>query len=218
MCCNVETCCCCVDHKGGVKAIGLIFSLLILISLIASIVMLENRKAAINECADQAKASNGGVFCFDGTAIVEQSEAIAVQAWWADYYGYIMAANVVIQVIALLPNLGLVMAVVNGNRCLMLPWLILYMIYIVLWGIGLIPLIYLVVVVSAVAAAFGGLPQWQLILYTIGKFTMIKALHLMIREKLTSQQSLSRIHCDVRCADLLLGGGAKPLQENEPRS
>ena len=52
MCCDVDTCCCCIDHRSGVKALGAISAIICIIGLIAGIVMMENERKIINECAE----------------------------------------------------------------------------------------------------------------------------------------------------------------------
>ena len=55
MCCKLDTCCFCIDLKGGVKALGLILALLSLLTLIFSVVQLENQRQDWLACAAKAK-------------------------------------------------------------------------------------------------------------------------------------------------------------------
>ena len=53
MCCR--TCCCCIDLRAGVKALGLILALWSLLSLIFAVVQVENQRQDWLECAAKAK-------------------------------------------------------------------------------------------------------------------------------------------------------------------
>ena len=52
MCCEVETCCCCFDHRSGVIALGAVSAILFVIGLIGGVVQVENQRKIIVDCSE----------------------------------------------------------------------------------------------------------------------------------------------------------------------
>jgi len=154
MCCDVDTCCCCIDLRSGVKALGGIGVIVCIIGLISGIVMMENQRKMINDCP--LNVPNDGVVAtpddFNGLMQVcaDQKDFCTcspfdVQARkdWFDKYYYVavMLPHVSFNLLAIAVNALLVLSVVKCSRCMMLPWLIANMIWIVLIGIGLLVMV-----------------------------------------------------------------------------
>lgn len=79
MCCKLDTCCFCVDLRGGVKALGVILALLSLLSLIVTVVQVENQRQDYLACAEKAKALSSAeneIKC-DGEITIRRAEAQA---------------------------------------------------------------------------------------------------------------------------------------------
>ena len=80
MCCKVDTCCFCIDLRGGVKALGVILALLSLLSLTFSVAQLENQRQDYLACAEKAAALSSAeneIKCDDGQITITRADAQA---------------------------------------------------------------------------------------------------------------------------------------------
>ena len=79
MCCKLDTCCFCIDLRGGVKALGVILALLSLLSLIFTVVQVENQRQDYLACAEKAALSSAGneIKCGDGKITIKRENAQA---------------------------------------------------------------------------------------------------------------------------------------------
>lgn len=167
-CCDVESCCCCIDLRGGVKALGVIGIILSIIGVAIGIVNLENQRNTINDCISKVSANFSSkkvthfikdfdrsfkvpevqdgvdpakdmILCGDKTISREQIEDY--QKYYQEHYIGLIAAVISPNAISIVLNILLVVGVVKENRWFFLPWLIGNMIGIVLIGVGVIALI-----------------------------------------------------------------------------
>jgi hypothetical protein len=175
MCCNVDNCCCCLDHRRGVQFMGVLLSVLFVIAIIATVIRLEQQRGFIADCSEKEAASLGAdtantqhgdsLKCFDKTVLGKDIKK---------YYPAIVAVAVFVVcccVLGLLANVLLVLGTVKYKRWLLLPWLILYMIFIVLMGIGLI-LTLIAIFLASVGFSFLTEVLWIFLLYMLGKFLL----------------------------------------------
>ena len=164
-CCKVTQCCCCLDLKKGIQFLGIVLTILYIIAIVSTSVKLSEAKQMVNECSEAEKnlASDVTHLTCMNNKNFERSKVKDYVDWWNKYFGLIIAAAVVFDALGVIVNGLLIMSTCNANRCLLLPWLIYYMIGIVLSGVGIATLLVLVIFSLWVVVV------WKVLLLIAGK-------------------------------------------------
>ena len=145
---------------------GIVFVVLYVIALIGTSVRLAGWKSALDECREieSTLASDVTHFsCFNNNVSHERKGLKDYLDWWDSYFGLVVVAAVFFDVIGLIVNGLLVMSTCNENRCLILPWLIAYMITIVFAGIALAAVLFLLLLATITVVVV-----WRVVLIALG--------------------------------------------------